>query len=147
MVTYNTVVGDIKHFCDQHLQIAQFLHISTWDEEARNNVYVTAILVPQQSIINGNSISLNFNLFIVDLLNYDGSNKREVYSDTLEIVRDFLAYFTGSPCIDWTVGDNTTVTPINEIFEDEILAGWVLNFSVDMPFSMSQCNIPLSDLA
>lgn len=143
MITYNNIVSAIKDFFDRHLQVKQFLCLDNYDEEALENVYVTALLVPQQSAINGSQMTLNFNLFIVDLLNSDGSNKKDVYSDTLEIIRDFVAYFTGSPCTDFTIGESTTVSPINEKFVDDIVCGWVLTFGVDIPFSLDSCNIPL----
>lgn len=143
MITYNNIVSAIKDFFDRHLQVKQFLCLDNYDEEALENVYVTALLVPQQSTINGSQMTLNFNLFIVDLLNSDGSNKKDVYSDTLEIIRDFIAYFTGSPCIDFTIGESTTVSPINEKFVDDIVCGWVLTFGVDLQFSLDSCNIPL----
>mgnify|MGYP003413262451 FL=1 len=143
MITYNNIVSAIKDFFDRHLQVKQFLCLDNYDEEALENVYVTALLVPQQSAINGSQMTLNFNLFVVDLLNSDGSNKKDVYSDTLEIIRDFVAYFTGSLCTDFTIGESTTVSPINEKFVDDIVCGWVLTFGVDIPFSLDSCNIPL----
>lgn len=143
MITYNNIVSAIKDFFDRHLQVKQFMCLDNYDEEALENVYVTALLVPQQSAINGSQMTLNFNLFVVDLLNSDGSNKKDVYSDTLEIIRDFIAYFTGSPCIDFTIGESTTVSPINEKFVDDIVCGWVLTFGVDLQFSLDSCNIPL----
>lgn len=142
-LTYNTIVHSIESFFNRHLQVKQFLCLDNYDEEALENVYVTALLVPQMSQINGSQISLNFNLFVVDLLNSDGSNKKDVYSDTLEIIRDFIAYFRGNPCVDFEIAENTTVTPLNEKFVDDIVCGWVLNFNVDMVFSLNSCDIPL----
>ena len=143
MITYNNIVSAIKDFFDRHLQVKQFLCLDNYDEEALENVYVTALLVPQQSAINGSQMTLNFNLFVVDLLNSDGSNKKDVYSDTLEIIRYFVAYFTGSLYTDCAIGESTTVSPINEKFVDDIVCGWVLTFGVDIPFSLDSCNIPL----
>lgn len=142
MVTYNTVVGDIKEFFGRHLQVKQFLNISTWDEQTLENVYVTVILVPQQSTINDSQLNLNFNLFIADILNFDGSNQKDVYSDTLEIARDFVAYFSDNGCVGWNIEPNPTITPFNERPFDDILSGWILNFTVQLPFNRDVCNIP-----
>lgn len=143
MITYNNIVSDIKNFFDHHLQVSQFLHLQTWDVEARENTYVTVILVPQMSTVNGSQLNLNFNLFVADILNSDETNQRDVYSDTLDICRDFLAYFQGNPCIEWEIGEDTTITPFNEKPFDDILSGWILNFTVQMPFDRNQCDIPL----
>lgn len=145
MITYNIIVHSIEDFFNRHLQVKQFLCLDNYDEEALENIYVTALLVPQQSSINGSQMTLNFNLFIVDLLNADGSNKKDVYSDTLDIIRDFVAYFTGSPCIEFTINESTTLTPINEKFADDIVCGWVLTFGIDLPFSLNTCNIPFEE--
>lgn len=143
MVTYNSIVRDIRNFFQHHLQVHQFLHLTQWDEEARENLYVTALLVPQQSNINNTQIDLNFNLFIVDLLNSDRSNQRDVFDDTLSIVQDFVAYFSDNSCIDWDMNQNATVQPITEKPFDDVLSGWVLNFTVSIPFSKSVCDLPL----
>lgn len=143
MVTYNSIVRDIRNFFQHHLQVHQFLHLTQWDEESRENLYVTALLVPQQSNINNTQIDLNFNLFIVDLLNSDRSNQRDVFDDTLSIVQDFVAYFSDNGCIDWDMNQNATVQPITEKPFDDVLSGWVLNFTVSIPFSKSVCDLPL----
>ena len=143
--TYNSIVRDIKDFFDRHLQVNQFLHLTQWDEEAKENVYTTALLVPQQSNINNTQIDLVFNLFIVDLLNSDRSNQRDVFDDTLSIVQDFVAYFSDNNCIDWNIENNATVQPITEKPFDDVLSGWMLTFTVNIPFSKSICDLPLEN--
>lgn len=145
MVTYNTVVSDIKSFFDRHLQVKQFLNITTWDEQTLENVYVTVILVPQASNVNGTQLNLNFNLFVADILNFDKSNQKDVYSDTLDICKDFIAYFSNNGCVDWEIDENPTLTPFNEKPFDDILSGWILNFTVQIPFYRNSCDIPLEN--
>lgn len=145
MVTYNSIVRDIRDFFNNHRQVHQFLHITQWDEEAKENVYVTAMLVPQQSNINNTQIDLNFNLFVIDLLNSDRSNQRDVFDDTLGIIQDFISYFSDDPCTDWDITPTMTVQPVTEKFVDDIISGWVLNFTVTIPFSRSVCDIPLEN--
>lgn len=142
-ITYNTIVRDIRDFFNRHLQVHQFLHLTQWDEEAKENLYVTALLVPQQSNINNTQIDLNFNLFVVDLLNSDRSNQRDVFDDTLGIIQDFISYFSNNGCLDWDISNNATVQPVTEKFVDDVISGWVLNFYVTIPFSKSVCDLPL----
>lgn len=146
MVTYNTIVRDIKTFFEMHRQVHQFLHITTWDEEAKENLYVTALLVPQQSNINNTQINLNFNLFVVDILNSDRSNQRDVFDDTLGIIQDFVAYFSGNECIEWELAPDATIQPVTERPFDDVLSGWVLNFVVNLPFRKSVCDLPLDNI-
>lgn len=142
MITYNNIVSEIRTFFERHLQVNQFVHLTEWDEEAKENLYTTALLVPQTSNVNGNSLELNFNLFIVDLLNSDRSNQKDIFADTLSIVQDFIAYFSNSD-FDWEIMDNSSLTPITEKPFDDVLSGWMLNFTVSIPFSKSICELPL----
>lgn len=143
--TYNTIISDIKGFFDRHLQVNLFCDMQYYDFNAGGqNVYPATILVPQLSNIAGYQINLNFNLFFADLLNSDRSNTREVYSDMLDVARDFLSWFqTYTDEREWCIADDATVQPFEEKFDDAIVAGWVLNFTVEIGFAKSVCDIPL----
>lgn len=146
--TYNTIISDIKNFFDHHLQVNLFVDMQYYDFNAGGqNLYPATILVPQLSNINASQINLNFNLFFSDLLNSDRSNTREVYSDMLDVARDFVSYFqTYDDDREWCIADDATVQPFEEQFDDAIVAGWVLNFTVEVGFSKNICDIPLNEL-
>lgn len=145
--TYNQIVYDIKEFFNRHLQVNLFIDVQYADFNAGSNIYPATILVPQLSNINNTQLNLNFNLFFVDLLNSDRSNTREVYSDMLEVARDFIAYFQEyEENRDWCIQNDATIQPIEEKEDDAIIAGWVLNFTVELPFNKNVCDIPLNEL-
>lgn len=141
--TYNQIVYDIKDFFSRHLQVNLFVDMQYSDFNSKSNLYPATILVPQLSTIANTQINLNFNLFFSDLLNSDRSNTREVYSDMLDIARDFLSYFQEYDNREWCIQNDATIQPFEEKFDDAIVAGWVLNFTVEIPFAKSICDIPL----
>lgn len=141
-LSYNTVVGDIGCFFNNHIQVKQFINTQTWEYQSHSNVYPTVILVPQLSRVNGSELLLNFNLFVCDILNSDRSNTRDVYSDTLDICRDFISYFHDNPELEWNINDDCTLQPWEEKLDD-VIGCWILNFTVSLPFHRSICDIPL----
>lgn len=140
-IHYTDIVKDIKTFFDNHIAVNQFLNISEADFNANKNVFPAVILVPQPSTFYRNQLNLSFNLVVCDILTESRDNTKDVYSDTLDIIRDFLAEFTDNPELDWGIAENETVTPFEEKYDD-ILAGWVLNFNILVPISLNQCEVP-----
>lgn len=146
-VTYNQIIADIKDFFNRHLQVNLFVDMQYYDFNANGqNLYPATILVPQLSNISNTQMNLNFNMFFADLLNSDRTNTREVYSDMLDVARDFLSYFQDyEDSRDWCIQNDSTIQPFEEKFDDAIVAGWVLNFTVELPFSKSICDIPMEE--
>ena len=140
-IHYTDIIKDIKTFFDNHISVNQFLNISEADFNANKNVFPAVILVPQPSTFYRNQLNLSFNLVVCDILTESRDNTKDVYSDTLDIIRDFLAEFTDNPELDWGIDENETVTPFEEKYDD-ILAGWVLNFNILVPISLNQCEVP-----
>ena len=140
-IHYTDIVKDIQAFFNNHIQVNQFLNISEADFNANKNVFPAVILVPQPSTFYRNQLNLSFNLVVCDILTESRDNTKDVYSDTLDIIRDFLAEFTDNPELDWGIDENETITPFEEKYDD-ILAGWVLNFNVLVPISLNQCEVP-----
>ena len=143
-IHYKDIVNEFRDFTSRHPYFNLFINASESDFNASESVYPAAILVPQQSSAENNTINLNFNLIVTDILTGDRDNTQDVYSATLDALRDFLAYFTDNPDLEWSFSETATLTPFEEKYDD-ILAGWMLNFTVIVPNSMSVCNLPLND--
>lgn len=143
-IEYNHVLGAFKDFFNRHLQVNQVVDAQTWDFQAVENKYPAVILVPTLSNIYQGELQLNFEIYFVDILLADNSNGRDVYNDTLEIVKDFVSYFTNNPMFRWSLTEDCTVEPLWERFDD-ICAGWVLSCNVRVPYGKGTCEIPLSE--
>lgn len=142
-IQYNDIIAAFKKFCDEHYQIAQFVDVKEADFQAVENVYPSVVCTPMPSTIGAGRLTLQFAIIFADILIADNSNGRDVYSDTLETLKDFVAYFTGNPDLDWSLDDDLTIEPFFERFDD-ILAGWILQAGVTVPFGHGVCDIPIS---
>lgn len=112
--------------------------------------YPRMYVVPENVILNQNQIHYNYNIIIMDKLNSNLSNQKEVLSDTLAISMDIWTIFYQSYTSqsgDFSkiiVGDwQQNIQPWIENFET-ILAGWTLQISMSAPFDYSKCNLPMS---
>lgn len=143
-ISYNEIIQAFQEFCTKHYQIAQFVDMQESDFQTLENKYPTVICVPAPSTIAQGLLSLQFVVVFADILIADNSNGRDVYSDMLEVAKDFVAYFTNNPDYSWSLDDNLTIEPFYEKYDD-ILAGWVLQASVSIPFGKGVCDIPMEE--
>lgn len=141
-VTYREIIKEFKTFLNAHKGVSQVIDTQTWDYQAMTNIYPCVIIVPSISTGTSGSILLAFSIFFCDAIIADGSNTRDVYSDMLEVAKDFVSYFTGSPDLNWGLMVDFTLTPFEEKFDD-IVGGWQLDCNVEIPFNHSVCNLPL----
>lgn len=145
IITYNQIISAFKNFCDKHKQINSFYSGQTWNFQTQTNIYPSVIILPQPSNFEPGKIRLNFQIFIADILNQDNSNLDEIYSDTLQIASDLVSYFKeiNEEETYFYIDDNYIgIEPFEESFDD-ILAGWLMNVVVEIPFFGSNCNLPI----
>lgn len=141
-ITYLSIVNAIKTFFVSHLQVAEFYVEELFDTQTRELAFPLAILIPQTSNIVNNQLNLAFSLFIADQNNEGNTNVNQIHNDTLEIIKDFVSYFSNSGN-DFNIDTETiSVTPFFEDL-DAILSGWQLDFTIIIPFYKNICDIPL----
>lgn len=144
--TYTDILAEIREFFAQHLLVNSFIDGQLYDFQSKENVYSAVVLVPTPSQIQHTQLNLALDLYFVDRINEDGSNTRDVYNDELQIVQDFVAYFSNRSN-KWNLDpENINIEPFEQKFAD-ILAGWRLSVSVLLPFYKNVCEIPLANEA
>lgn len=142
--TYTDILAEIREFFAQHLLVNSFIDGQLYDFQAKENVYSAVVLVPTTSQIQNTQLNLALDLYFVDRINEDGSNTRDVYNDELQIVQDFIAYFSNRSN-KWNLDpENINIEPFEQRFAD-ILGGWRLSVSVLLPFYKNVCDIPLDE--
>lgn len=142
--TYTDILAEIREFFAQHLLVNSFVDGQLYDFQAKENIYSAVVLVPTTSNIQNTQLNLALDLYFVDRINEDGSNTRDVYNDELQIVQDFIAYFSNRPN-KWNLDpENINIEPFEQRFAD-ILGGWRLSVSVLLPFFKNVCDIPLDE--
>lgn len=139
-ITYRDVVEAFKDFLSQHPSVSTVIDEQQYDFQASENLYPAVVIVPNMSTGTSNTLLLNFSIFFCDVLIADKSNTRDVYTETLEIAKDFLAYFTNANKYNWSLQPDFTLTPFEEQLDD-FLCGWQLDCTVEMPFSHDYCGL------
>ena len=149
---------DLSGIAYHHEQINSFgygdISQITMDIETKEEpVYTKMYVVPGSVVLRQNRLNINFNIIIMDIINADYSNQKEVMSDTLEIAKDvwtilYQSYTAqyGGFSIDYEPLKGPSVTPFLERYET-ILGGWTLAITIEQPFDYNYCVIPDVDPA
>lgn len=144
--TYTDILNEIRDFFSRHQLVNSFVDGQMYDFQAKENIYSAVVLVPTISNIQNTQLNLSFDLYFVDRITEDGSNTRDVYNDELQIVQDFIAYFSNRSN-NWNLDpENINIEPFEQKFAD-LLGGWRLSVSVLLPFYKNVCEIPLANEA
>lgn len=142
-VTYYQIIQDLKGLSQAHEQINSFgfgdINQLTMDIETKQSpIYTKLYVVPNDTILDQNQLTYNFQIIVADRLKDDYSNQRDVMNDTLEIMKDVFTFLYLSEYeSEW----DATVEPFLERFED-VLAGWTMSLTLTQPFDYNRCNVP-----
>ena len=154
MVNYKQIIQDLSGIAYYHEQIKSFgygdITQITMDVETKQEpLYTRMYVVPGDVVLAQNRLDYNFSIIIMDQINADLSNQRDVMSDTLEICKDLFTILYQSYTSEWggfsinyepLWGPN--VTPFLERFET-VLGGWTMNLTIEQPFDYNRCVIPI----
>lgn len=145
-IQYRDIILAFKEFLKNHRNVQTVIDVQISNFQANEQFYPAVVIVPSTSSTNLGSLSLQFSIFFCDVILADGKNTRDVYSETLEIAKDFISTFTDNPDLDWSLANECSLTPFEERLDDET-GGWQLDCTVEVPFSHSVCDIPLNNVA
>lgn len=142
------MLARIRTVTGAHKQIRSFRVGLVTDFFAdRTTKYPAACLQYSVGSIGGSAKQISFRLFIVDLVNVSDdtkSNEDDVFSDTLEIIMDLVAELSQPAFNDWIFSVTSNVQSVSEN-DNDLNAGWYIDFSVRVPFTRNICAVP-SDL-
>ena len=153
--TYNNVIDTLKNLGTNHLQISTTTVGDIFDIDLeKNTLYPLMHLNPVNVTTRRTELVYNFQVFIMDLVEPDGSNEQEVYSDVLQICIDIIGILSNSKWqaqlaldinapVYFAEGD-FTLEPFKERF-DQSVTGWVFNLGVTVQNSFQTCDVPMTD--
>ena len=153
--TYNNVIDTLKNLGTNHLQISTTTVGDIFDIDLeKNTLYLLMHFNPVNVTTRRTELVYNFQVFIMDLVEPDGSNEQEVYSDVLQICIDIIGILSNSKWqaqlaldinapVYFAEGD-FTLEPFKERF-DQSVTGWVFNLGVTVQNSFQTCDIPMTD--
>ena len=145
--TYNNVIDTLSCISLAHGLVNE---VSTGDIDNIDTSgivkYPLVHIVPTSVDAGTNTLTFNFNILAMDLVNTDESNEQEVLSNTLIILTDILAEYKNGKKLGGNLGDylqedldSFNLEPFTERF-DNVVSGWNCTYSITIPHAFNACN-------
>lgn len=108
--------------------------------------------IPKNIVTDDNSLTFNFQLLVMDLVEPGLNNEQQVLSDTAQILMDIIAIFRNGEITKDSKGTREiyytdaqfSLEPFTERFDANV-SGWSTEFSIKIDDMFSACNVPLKD--
>ena len=154
--SYKQILADLSNIAYHHDQIRSFgfgdiKQITNDIETKEEPEYIRMYVVPGESIFQKNQITFKFAIIIMDKVESDLSNLKDVMSDTLDVSMDiwtilYQSYRPQYGNFSWYINpdQNPELVPFTEKYET-ILGGFTMNMSIIIPFDYNRCNTPVLD--
>jgi len=144
MLTLNNVVTNLNNIADAHSLINNFFYGEIYDFASSGTVNYPAMLVTSEpNSLSRGVITMSFNIYIADLVQKGIADRREVSSNTQQVVLDILATLDRTVAYDWNVNiDNITLNDFVDKFQDEV-TGWWFKLDLRIPNALNRCAVPL----
>jgi len=146
MDTWNIFLDRIEQFfANPHLQIERF-ESGIYDEltpySTESQEWSIMYIVPTDITFTENSTAIfDIRTYFLDLLKKDNSNEKDVFSDQLQIARDFVNWLRLDQNNRFNVLNEPTAIPVKSILAD-YSAGWYVDIEVEVEMEGSDCSIP-----
>jgi len=147
MVTYKDIINEFKTFTQNHTQINDYDFGDISNIQSNEFNFPLVFLNPIGGVKVKNITTLNFDMYVLDVVEQDRTNTEDVLTNTLIIGNDIVSQF-------WLDRDESLNFEIDEenitfnVFEgrfDQLLGGYVFNIEINMMLPLSNCSIPLYD--
>ena len=161
MITYKNIINDFSTIATNHFQINSF-HSGLLDEvdidKMDQNNFPILYVEPGTTTADTGMLTYNFNVFVMNKIKEDLSNREEVWSEMLQIMQDIIAEFKQNLSLQRTGGDSgkkysyvpgevVLETPINidpfSVRFANMLTGWSSTLSLEVNNPNSLCNAPI----
>ena len=150
---YNNTIDTLKQLGANHYQIKTVTTGDIWEIDLeKNTLFPLMHINPINAVAATHQMTLNFQIFIMDLVFNDESNEQEVLSDCLSICNDLIGtlkngeslYLSnvdqGENAAYFTEGD-VTIEPFTERFDNSV-TGWVFTLPIVIENNYNTCIAP-----
>jgi hypothetical protein len=134
-------IGDIN-------QLIYYTELRLKQDNTINNLapyYPLMWVIPQVATTDGRQMVYEFDILIMDILNVKNfENEIDVWSDTLDILKDVIAqlrYSCDECYTNWDVDYPVQMTPFSESFDDYV-SGWTGRIKLKMGDAIDRCDAP-----
>lgn len=144
--TLKQLLNKIESFANSHGQVRDFGVGSYYKvDTVAQRGYPLLWVTPQPSYIKGNSLQLTLHIMIADIIDGEESNLTDVWTDTLSIAVDLIAYFgtwDGYPDFNLRLDESSVyLEPFSHLLDNET-AGYFVEATFIIPLSLNYCDNP-----
>jgi hypothetical protein len=140
--TLNKVTRDFKAAAESHPQLNTVLNAAPVEWLNNGDIrYPACGFVYNSSSKQGTLVTYNFTCWVLDMMLKEGDNKEELYSDTVQICWDLVAFLDDEYERRYQLVDAITVQGL-AFAQGDNLSGSTFDFSIQMPMP-SACLVPV----
>lgn len=144
--TLNQILKQLSNVADAHANINSFFEGEMYDFASSGLVrYPAMAVVKNPFIYDSNNLTYSFNIYIMDLVHKDASNRTEVLNDTLQICMDVLALLDRNFDVVGQINTKVTFNDFIDSFDQEVSGYW-FELKIKVPYVLDECAVPASVL-
>lgn len=151
-MTFNQVIGRLNQIVEAHNQLRTFRYTPRVTDLLTDSTVVWPLAALQDTPgtmdIGSKNDTLNFRLFLLDLVNVSSDakeNEQDVLSDMKSVAKDLVAVINHSSFTDWKLASSIPYGYMTE-GGDALYAGVYVDLSIVLPFELDKCAAPMEDL-
>jgi len=116
--------------------------------DGNSTLYPLVHIVPQGVTAGSATLTFNFNVLAMDLVQPDNSNEQDVLNDTLSIITSIISEFKHGKNLEIApdnkgvlaqIMDNVNIESFTE-YLDNVVSGWNANLNIEIPFQYKACD-------
>ena len=149
-LTLNQIIKRLKTAAESHKQIATFISTDYFEQymtEPDRIEYPVCVSVIGDPVISRTLKQTDhpFKIYFLDLVNVSSdtkANQQDIYSDMMEVAKDFVALLQNNDWRDdWEIGKDVSVEIIRDGSED-VVCGVSISVNIKTAFTADRCQVP-----
>ena len=142
-MTYNQIIDTFQSIANSHLQIHNFgdgllEDINTIKENCGK--FPVLWVIPQSAELGENGLNYKMRVLVFDIDETADTFRRNILSDTLQILNDVIKNFKNDSD-DYYVGGVNTALPFTQNFADYV-TGWYIDINIETGIDNNPCDNP-----
>lgn len=143
--TLNQLREDLRATAESHAQVNNFIGFTS-DSRVNSTPdkkypLIAAGLLPSTLSNTNSSFDINIRIMVCDLLTDSNANETEIYSDTLQIMNDYITLLRRDYRGTFIIPTDIPIVPFTEKSDDGA-SGWSADFVIRIPNLQDYCAIP-----
>mgnify|MGYP003679368752 CR=1 FL=1 len=141
--TYNNVLKLLRDIGNSHMMINTVSVGDIYELDLEKQTEFPLLHINALNVtMNESDLTMNFQLFICDMVTMNMESEEDVLSDTLQIITDILSLLRNETYEGFYTEGTYTIEPFVERF-DNSLSGWTVNIPIIVDNDFQSCDLPI----